>query len=163
MYVYGLHKAWDSSGVFDFSSHKLATATMGQDASYKRGLSQALSHQSSSLHRSSYNFNLFAMNVLSSSIAVCLILSALVAVQAGIITSHPDELIASPAQYEFHYSVHDSHTGDVKDQFEHRRGEYVTGRYSLVDPDGHRRIVDYTADPLLGFNAQVRREPLSRY
>ncbi|XP_016963995.1 larval cuticle protein A2B [Drosophila biarmipes] len=103
------------------------------------------------------------MNVLHSSIAFCLILSALVAVQAGIIASHPDELIASPAQYEFHYSVHDSHTGDVKDQFEHRRGEYVTGRYSLIEPDGHRRIVDYTADPLLGFNAQVRREPLSRY
>ncbi|XP_016934310.2 larval cuticle protein A2B [Drosophila suzukii] len=103
------------------------------------------------------------MNVLHSSIVFCLILSAFVAVQAGIIASHPDELIASPAQYEFHYSVHDSHTGDVKDQFEHRRGEYVTGRYSLIEPDGHRRIVDYTADPLLGFNAQVRREPISRY
>ncbi|XP_017075046.2 larval cuticle protein A2B [Drosophila eugracilis] len=136
---------------------------MGQALSYKRGLSPALSHQSSEIHRSNYTLNVFVMNVLHSSIAFCLILSALVAVQAGIIASHPDELIASPAQYEFHYSVHDSHTGDVKDQFEHRRGEYVTGRYSLIEPDGHRRIVDYTADPLLGFNAQVRREPISRY
>ncbi|TMW43285.1 hypothetical protein DOY81_011634 [Sarcophaga bullata] len=64
----------------------------------------------------------------------------------------------SPPHYEFQYAVHDTHTGDIKDQFEHRRGEYVTGRYSLVEPDGHRRIVDYSSDPLLGFSAQVRRE-----
>ncbi|XP_068140818.1 larval cuticle protein A2B [Drosophila tropicalis] len=99
------------------------------------------------------------MNALSFLIFLCAI--AAVAIEAGIISTHPDELIASPAQYEFHYSVHDGLTGDVKDQFEHRRGEYVTGRYSLIEPDGHRRIVDYTADPLLGFNAQVRREPIS--
>ncbi|XP_012155233.1 cuticle protein 18.6 [Ceratitis capitata] len=64
----------------------------------------------------------------------------------------------SPPQYEFHYSVHDSHTGDVKDQFEHRHGDYVTGRYSLIEPDGQRRVVEYNADPLLGFTAQVHRE-----
>lgn len=80
--------------------------------------------------------------------------------ECGLIAGHADELISVPAQYEFHYSVHDTHTGDVKDQFEHRRGGYVTGRYSLIEPDGHRRIVDYSADPLLGFNAQVRREPI---
>ncbi|KAM7351061.1 larval cuticle protein A2B [Cochliomyia hominivorax] len=65
---------------------------------------------------------------------------------------------SSPPHYEFQYAVHDTHTGDIKDQFEHRRGEYVTGRYSLVEPDGQRRIVDYSSDPLLGFSAQVRRE-----
>ncbi|XP_054743810.1 cuticle protein 8 [Anastrepha obliqua] len=64
----------------------------------------------------------------------------------------------SPPQYEFHYSVHDSHTGDVKDQFEHRHGDYVTGRYSLIEPDGQRRVVEYNSDPLLGFTAQVHRE-----
>ncbi|XP_075149077.1 cuticle protein 7 [Haematobia irritans] len=64
----------------------------------------------------------------------------------------------SPPHYEFQYAVHDAHTGDIKDQFEHRRGEYVTGRYSLVEPDGQRRIVDYSSDPLLGFSAHVRRE-----
>ncbi|BFF93921.1 larval cuticle protein A2B [Drosophila madeirensis] len=102
------------------------------------------------------------MSALSSSIGLCMFLCALAAVQASIIASHshPDELISSPAQYEFQYAVHDSHTGDIKDQFEHRRGDYVTGRYSLIEPDGHRRIVDYTSDPLLGFNAQVRREPI---
>lgn len=33
-------------------------------------------------------------------------------------------------------------------------------RYSVIDPDGTRRTVDYTADPLNGFNAVVSREPL---
>ena len=30
----------------------------------------------------------------------------------------------------------------------------------MVDPDGTRRTVDYTADPVNGFNAVVRKEPL---
>lgn len=78
---------------------------------------------------------------------------------ASIITHPTTELEEhSPPHYEFQYAVHDTHTGDIKDQFEHRRGEYVTGRYSLVEPDGHRRIVDYSSDPHLGFSAQVRRE-----
>lgn len=35
-----------------------------------------------------------------------------------------------------------------------------TGSYSVVEPDNTRRIVDYVADPVNGFNAQVRKEPL---
>ncbi|XP_062121039.1 cuticle protein 8 [Drosophila sulfurigaster albostrigata] len=100
------------------------------------------------------------MNTLTICLSFSLILCAAF-VEGGLILGHADELLSSPPQYEFHYAVHDTHTGDVKDQFEHRRGGYVTGRYSLVEPDGHRRIVDYSADPLLGFNAQVRREPIS--
>lgn len=78
----------------------------------------------------------------------------------GSIIQHPAIEISedTPPHYEFQYAVHDTHTGDIKDQFEHRRGEYVTGRYSLVEPDGQRRIVDYSSDPLLGFSAQIRRE-----
>ncbi|TDG45942.1 hypothetical protein AWZ03_007662 [Drosophila navojoa] len=98
------------------------------------------------------------MNIVTFSLILC---AAAAIAEAGIIVGHADELISSPPQYEFHYSVHDSHTGDVKDQFEHRRGEYVTGRYSLIEPDGHRRVVDYSSDPLLGFTAHVRREPIS--
>ncbi|EDW12527.1 larval cuticle protein A2B [Drosophila mojavensis] len=98
------------------------------------------------------------MNIVTITLILC---AATAIAEAGIIVGHPDELISSPPQYEFHYSVHDSYTGDVKDQFEHRRGEYVTGRYSLIEPDGHRRVVDYSSDPLLGFTAQVRREPIS--
>lgn len=29
----------------------------------------------------------------------------------------------------------------------------------MIEPDGSRRIVDYTADPVNGFNAVVRKEP----
>lgn len=30
-----------------------------------------------------------------------------------------------------------------------------------MEPDGTRRIVEYTADPVNGFNAVVHREPLA--
>ncbi|XP_037928056.1 larval cuticle protein A2B [Teleopsis dalmanni] len=93
-------------------------------------------------------------------ISFALVFGCLIAsINAGILAHPVAELIEdNQPQYEFHYSVHDIHTGDVKDQFEHRRGEYVTGRYSLIEPDGQRRVVDYSSDPLLGFTAQVRRE-----
>lgn len=60
--------------------------------------------------------------------------------------------VHAPAQYDFAYSVHDSHTGDVKQQQESRRGDVVQGSYSLVEPDGHKRIVHYAADAHNGFN-----------
>ncbi|XP_044762465.1 larval cuticle protein A2B-like [Coccinella septempunctata] len=63
-------------------------------------------------------------------------------------------------QYQFGYNVQDSLTGDSKSQVESRSGDVVQGQYSLVEPDGSRRIVDYTADPVNGFNAVVRKEPL---
>ncbi|XP_062704392.1 cuticle protein 8-like [Aedes albopictus] len=65
----------------------------------------------------------------------------------------------APANYEFSYSVHDEHTGDIKSQHETRHGDEVHGQYSLLDADGHHRIVDYHADHHSGFNAVVRREP----
>uniref|UniRef100_A0AAG5DY08 Uncharacterized protein n=1 Tax=Anopheles atroparvus TaxID=41427 RepID=A0AAG5DY08_ANOAO len=66
----------------------------------------------------------------------------------------------APAEYQFQYSVHDEHTGDIKSQQEERHGDDVKGQYTLIDADGHRRVVDYTADEHNGFNAVVRREPL---
>lgn len=64
-----------------------------------------------------------------------------------------------PAQYEYGYSVQDEHTGDIKSHTEKRDGDTVHGRYELIDPDGFKRIVEYTADAHNGFNAVVRREP----
>ncbi|XP_036336491.1 larval cuticle protein A2B-like [Rhagoletis pomonella] len=64
-------------------------------------------------------------------------------------------------QYSFSYDVHDSSTGDVKSQQEVRSGDVVQGAYSLIEPDGTRRIVEYTADPVHGFNAIVKREPIA--
>uniref|UniRef100_A0A8W7K8W9 Uncharacterized protein n=1 Tax=Anopheles albimanus TaxID=7167 RepID=A0A8W7K8W9_ANOAL len=71
--------------------------------------------------------------------------------------------LEAPAEYQFSYSVHDDHTGDIKSQQEERHGDDVKGQYTLIDADGYRRVVDYTADEHNGFNAVVRREPLSQH
>lgn len=65
----------------------------------------------------------------------------------------------APANYEFNYEVHDQHTGDIKRQFEKAHDGKVSGQYSLLDADGLRRVVEYTADDHNGFQATVRREP----
>ncbi|GAB0096176.1 uncharacterized protein DMENIID0001_116540 [Sergentomyia squamirostris] len=60
--------------------------------------------------------------------------------------------------YAFSYGVKDVHTGDVKSQWEHRDGGVIKGHYSVVEPDGSIRIVDYTADAANGFNAVVKTQ-----
>jgi hypothetical protein len=67
------------------------------------------------------------------------------------------EYDANP-HYSYNYAVNDATTGDNKSQSETRDGDVVTGQYSLVEADGTRRIVDYTSDPVNGFNAVVRKE-----
>ncbi|KAF7989675.1 hypothetical protein HCN44_008349 [Aphidius gifuensis] len=62
-------------------------------------------------------------------------------------------------QYSYAYSVNDAITGDAKTQHETRDGDVVIGSYSLIEADGTRRIVEYTADSLNGFNAVVHRQP----
>ncbi|CAB3371590.1 Hypothetical predicted protein [Cloeon dipterum] len=69
-----------------------------------------------------------------------------------------NEYDANP-HYSYSYAVNDALTGDSKTQQESRDGDVVQGSYSLVEPDGSRRIVDYTADPVNGFNAVVHKEP----
>lgn len=65
-----------------------------------------------------------------------------------------------PANYEFHYDVQDSHTGDYHSQHEKAENGAVRGSYQLHDADGYLRVVEYTADDHNGFVAHVRREPL---
>ncbi|KAK2585020.1 hypothetical protein KPH14_008546 [Odynerus spinipes] len=60
-------------------------------------------------------------------------------------------------KYSFEYGVQDPHTGDVKKQEEVRDGDFVKGSYSLNEPDGTIRVVDYTADGHNGFNAVVKK------
>lgn len=69
-----------------------------------------------------------------------------------------EEYADAPAKYDFAYGVHDEKTGDIKHQQESRDGDVVHGSYSLVEADGSRRVVEYTADALNGFNAVVRKE-----
>lgn len=45
----------------------------------------------------------------------------------------------------------------MKSQHEVRDGDVVKGSYSLVEPDGSVRTVEYTADDHNGFNAVVSK------
>lgn len=63
----------------------------------------------------------------------------------------------APKAYKFDYAVHDPETHDVKSQWEARDGDVVKGAYSVMEPDGAMRLVEYTADPDNGFNAVVSR------
>jgi len=63
----------------------------------------------------------------------------------------------SEPSYHFNYGVKDLHTGDLKSQWERREGDVVKGSYSLMEPDGSIRTVDYTADSRNGFNAVVSK------
>ncbi|PSN37969.1 hypothetical protein C0J52_10438 [Blattella germanica] len=71
-------------------------------------------------------------------------------------TGHAVDYYAYP-KYSFKYAVNDYHTGDIKHQHETRDGDVVKGQYSLVEPDGTIRTVDYTADKHSGFNAVVSK------
>nr|XP_023026431.1 uncharacterized protein LOC111514422 [Leptinotarsa decemlineata] len=65
--------------------------------------------------------------------------------------------------YSFSYGVNDQHTGDFKHQWEKKNGDKVTGHYSLLEPDGSVRSVDYTADKKHGFNAVVKHSGPSHH
>lgn len=69
-------------------------------------------------------------------------------------------LVNPGASYtSFAYDVADPNTGDFKSQVETRSGGNVVGQYSLLDSDGTKRTVDYSADDVNGFNAVVRKDP----
>ncbi|CAG5093762.1 Similar to Ccp84Ab: Cuticle protein (Anopheles gambiae) [Cotesia congregata] len=70
-----------------------------------------------------------------------------------------DEEFDHHPQYSFNYGVQDPHTGDSKSQHEVRDGDVVKGSYSLIEADGTKRTVEYTADDHHGFNAVVHKEP----
>ncbi|KAL7730800.1 hypothetical protein ACLKA6_003568 [Drosophila palustris] len=76
-----------------------------------------------------------------------------------VITKAAEEYDPHP-QYKYAYDVQDALSGDSKSQVEERDGDVVRGEYSLIDADGYKRTVQYTADPINGFNAVVNREPL---
>ncbi|KAJ0179779.1 hypothetical protein K1T71_004370 [Dendrolimus kikuchii] len=86
----------------------------------------------------------------------------------SVVAAKPKIAVFSPAynqayeyydtpRYSFNYGVADHTTGDIKSQHETRDGDVVKGQYSLVEPDGSIRTVDYTADSVHGFNARVTK------
>uniref|UniRef100_A0A182K3W1 Uncharacterized protein n=1 Tax=Anopheles christyi TaxID=43041 RepID=A0A182K3W1_9DIPT len=60
-------------------------------------------------------------------------------------------------KYQFEYGVKDPLTGDHKSQWEMRDGDIVKGSYTLDEPDGTQRIVEYRADDKHGFVAIVKK------
>lgn len=70
-------------------------------------------------------------------------------------------LLKAYPSYAYNYGVSDDLTGDVKSQHEIREGDVVKGQYSLLEPDGSIRTVDYAADDINGFNAVVSKSGLS--
>ncbi|XP_071443009.1 cuticle protein 21-like [Hetaerina americana] len=70
-----------------------------------------------------------------------------------------DEEVDPNPSYSFSYDVSDAETGDTKTQSESMENGVVKGSYSVVDPDGVKRTVEYTADAVNGFNAVVNMEP----
>ncbi|XP_074099143.1 cuticle protein-like [Cotesia typhae] len=102
---------------------------------------------------------LFAVVISVSSVKAGVVpVTPAVPVPAAPVLAKIEDFDAAP-QYSFAYDVKDSLTGDSKAQYETRNGDVVQGSYSLIEADGTRRIVDYTADPVNGFNAVVNREP----
>jgi hypothetical protein len=68
-------------------------------------------------------------------------------------SSHDD------SNYNFAYTVSDMTTGDFKTHEETKVGDKVHGKYTMLDSDGFQRTVNYRADDVHGFDADVRREP----
>ncbi|XP_039493159.1 pupal cuticle protein Edg-84A, partial [Drosophila santomea] len=110
------------------------------------------------------NIILLPTNSISMLAKISIFVTLVCLAQAGLLpvkTSGSEDTYDSHPQYSFNYDVQDPETGDVKSQSETRDGDVVRGQYSVNDADGYRRIVDYTADDVRGFNAVVRREQLS--
>lgn len=76
---------------------------------------------------------------------------------------HLDDIFQGEPHYEFNYGVRDTHTGDIKNQWEVRKGDEVKGEYSLVEADGTIRTVKYSADKHSGFNAIVTKHGKAKH
>ncbi|XP_001356162.2 cuticle protein 8 [Drosophila pseudoobscura] len=100
-----------------------------------------------------------ASNLLQSAANAASASAALLPSPLPILRQHQEPEVFPPASYSFNYAVNDESTGDIKEHSETRDGYVVRGFYSLIDPDGYKRTVTYTADDVHGFNAVVNRVP----
>ncbi|SPP82410.1 cuticle protein 19 [Drosophila guanche] len=100
-----------------------------------------------------------ASNLLQSAVNAASASATLLPSPLPVLRQHQEPEVFPPASYSFNYAVNDESTGDIKEHSETRDGYVVRGFYSLVDPDGYKRTVTYTADDVHGFNAVVNRVP----
>ncbi|XP_053615661.1 uncharacterized protein LOC128678257 [Plodia interpunctella] len=89
-------------------------------------------------------------------IGVILLVSSIPTIQCIIVTDPPP----TELDYKYSYNVEDPSTGDSKSQHEVRYGDTVTSAYSVLDPDGTKRTVQYSADSKHGFKAVIKQEPI---
>ncbi|KAL7739533.1 hypothetical protein ACLKA6_012675 [Drosophila palustris] len=127
----------------------------GYDYTYSNSNSNSDSHSNSHSNSNSNSDSNVLHDVTSSAAAA----TALFPVPLPVLREQRQPEIFPPATYSFNYAVNDESTGDIKDHSETRDGYVVRGSYSLIDPDGFKRTVTYTADNIHGFNAVVNRVP----
>ncbi|BFF94228.1 uncharacterized protein DMAD_11919 [Drosophila madeirensis] len=108
---------------------------------------------------SSSTASVHASNLLQSAANAASASATLLPSPLPVLRQHQEPEVFPPASYSFKYAVNDESTGDIKEHSETRDGYVVRGFYSLVDPDGYKRTVTYTADDVHGFNAVVNRVP----
>lgn len=60
------------------------------------------------------------------------------------------------SNYEYKYEVSDHQTGDRKSHWETREGDKVRGAYTVYEPDGALRRVEYSADSIHGLVVDVQ-------
>ncbi|CAH2107139.1 unnamed protein product [Euphydryas editha] len=72
---------------------------------------------------------------------------------------HQEHVEDNP-NYSFGYGVSDTQTGDMKTVWEDKQGDTVKGHYSVIEPDGSMRTVEYSAGPNIGFTATVNKDDL---
>ncbi|XP_075165608.1 cuticular protein 56F [Haematobia irritans] len=65
-----------------------------------------------------------------------------------------------PAKYEFKYDVQDYESGNDFGHMESRDGDFTTGRYYVLLPDGRKQIVEYEADQN-GYRPTIRYEQVN--
>lgn len=58
--------------------------------------------------------------------------------------------------YTYEYGVQDHRTGDHKSAWEKHDGHNVVGGYTMHEADGSIRVVNYKADAIHGFTADVK-------
>jgi hypothetical protein len=66
-------------------------------------------------------------------------------------------------KYKYSYGVNDKHTGDHKSAYEYRDGKVTKGSYSVLQPDGILRTVNYVVSPKGGFQAEVINKGVAKH
>ncbi|XP_055600418.1 histidine-rich glycoprotein-like [Uranotaenia lowii] len=121
--------------------------------------------KSKQYHSASFTARIIQFSIIMYKIAllVLALVGAIAAQQHHYEQHHHEEEHHGPVHYEYHYDIHDDHTGDVHGQKEERKDHQTQGEYYLIDADGHKRTVTYHVDGKSGFIAQVHREPIKGY